>query len=219
MTPENIAGMAMLKNLQVIAVTDHNSCKNCPAVLAACRKYGITAIPGMELTTAEEVHCLCLFAELEAALEFDSCVSERLGEVLNRASIFGEQFVYNEKDQIVGEETRLLIQATSISFDEIGTLMKKYEGMMIPAHIDKSSFSLLSNLGFISTDQSFRCAEIFHWEKRDLLLDSHPYLRQCRLISNSDAHRLEDIHEPMYSIDSDSLKPKDILACFGQKNK
>ena len=71
MTPYNIAAMAALKGLDVIAVTDHNSCKNCPAVLAAAKEYGVLALPGMELTTSEEVHAVCLFETLDAAMAFD----------------------------------------------------------------------------------------------------------------------------------------------------
>ena len=68
MTPANIVGMSVIKGLDVIAVTDHNSCKNCPAVLTAAEEYGILAIPGMEINTSEEVHAVCLFEELKAAM-------------------------------------------------------------------------------------------------------------------------------------------------------
>ncbi|MDO4553759.1 MAG: PHP domain-containing protein [Lachnospiraceae bacterium] len=211
MTPANIAAMSMLKGLQIIAVTDHNSCKNCPAVMAACREYGIIAIPGMELTTSEEVHCLCLFPSLEKAMEFDGFVYEHLIKIPNRKDIFGEQLLYNEEDQIIGEEPNLLIQATDISFDQVYELVTNYGGILIPAHIDKNSFSLLSNLGFISMDNSFRCAEIFQWEQREALLEKHAYLKTCSLISNSDAHRLEAIHEPVFQLQCESLKREDIL--------
>ena len=49
MTPANIVGMAALKNLDVIAVTDHNACRNCPAVLTLAGRQNIIAIAGMEL--------------------------------------------------------------------------------------------------------------------------------------------------------------------------
>lgn len=82
MTPGNIVGMAAIKGLDVIAVTDHNSCRNCPAVLKLAEQYGVLAIPGMELTTAEEVHAVCLFSELSAAMEFDRFVYEKLTKFL-----------------------------------------------------------------------------------------------------------------------------------------
>ena len=83
MTPANIVGMAMIKGLDLIAVTDHNSCKNCPAVLTMAEAYGLTALPGMELTTSEEVHVVCLFADLADALAFDEYVYSHLMAVPN----------------------------------------------------------------------------------------------------------------------------------------
>ena len=98
MTPANIAGMASVKGLSVIAVTDHNSCKNCPAVLKAAEDCGITAIAGMELCTAEEVHVVCLFKSLEAALDFDSYVHRHIMPIKNRPDIFGRQQIMDEND-------------------------------------------------------------------------------------------------------------------------
>ena len=94
MTPANIVGMAMIKGLDLIAVTDHNSCKNCPAVLTMAEAYGLTALPGMELTTSEEVHVVCLFADLKDALAFDEYVYSHLMAVPNNEKIFGKREVW-----------------------------------------------------------------------------------------------------------------------------
>ena len=103
MTPANIAGMAALKGLELVALTDHNSCRNCPAFLAAARAQGIVGIPGMELTASEEVHAVCLFPELEQAMDFDRFVYERLLKVKKRPEIFGKQQIYDENDSVCGE--------------------------------------------------------------------------------------------------------------------
>ena len=160
MTPANIVGMAAVKGLDVIALTDHNSCKNCPAAMKHGEEYGVTVIPGMELTTSEEVHVVCLFPELKNAMDFDEYVYERILPIKNKKNIFGEQQIMDEFDQVIGIEERLLISATSISFDEVFELVKSYHGIAYPAHIDKSTTSLLSNLGFVPPDSSFTCAEI-----------------------------------------------------------
>ena len=119
MTPGNIAGMASIKGLDVIAVTDHNSCRNCPAVMKFAQEYGVLAIPGMEINTSEEVHAVCLFPTLEAALNFDGYVYERLMKFPNRKEIFGKQQICNEEDICVAEEPNLLINSTDISFDRL----------------------------------------------------------------------------------------------------
>ena len=100
MTPANIVGMAAVKGLDVIALTDHNSCKNCPAAIYHGQKYGVIVIPGMELCTAEEVHVICLFPELEAALLFDRYVYDRLQAIENDERIFGRQQIMDETDKM-----------------------------------------------------------------------------------------------------------------------
>lgn len=196
MTPANLVGMAVVKELQVIALTDHNSCKNCPAFLKAAKDYGIVALPGMELTTSEEVHVVCLFEHLEDAMRFDAYVYEHLMNIPNKESVFGRQQIYGEEDEPLGTVEKLLISATDISFDEVGALMEEYHGIMIPAHLDKATTSLLSNLGFIPPDSSFRVAELAKLSNLHKLQEQHPYLRECKIITDSDAHYLQDIHEP-----------------------
>ena len=201
MTPGNIVGMAAIKGLDVIAVTDHNSCRNCPAVLKLAEQYGVLAIPGMELTTAEEVHAVCLFSELSAAMEFDRFVYEKLMKFPNREEIFGKQQIMNEEDICIGTEPNLLINSTELSFDELWDIVTgQYGGVMIPAHIDKNANSLISNLGFVPPESQFRTAELHDMAALEKLKKSNPYLEQCRIICDSDAHYLEHIHEPEWKM-------------------
>lgn len=211
MTPANIAGMAAVKGLDVIALTDHNSCKNCPAILKHGEEYGITVIPGMELTTAEEVHVVCLFPALGDAMAFDGYVYEHLLPIKNREDIFGKQQIMDADDQVTGNVERLLIGATDISFDQVFGLVEAYRGIAYPAHIDKSTTSLLSNLGFVPPDSSFTCAEISTFDHLHQIQKEHPYFLQCKMLSSSDAHYLEDIREPDYQIYAKSQAAKDIL--------
>lgn len=211
MLPSNIVGMAALKELDVIAVTDHNTCGNCPAVMKLAEAYGVTAIPGMELTTEEEVHVLCLFPELDNAMAFSEYVHTCMLPFTNDEEVFGRQLFVDEDDNIIGKEPYLLINATSIGFDQVYEKVVKYGGIMIPAHVDKSTTSLLSNLGFIPSDSKFVCAEIKHTGFIDKILDDNPYLKSCNIIHDSDAHYLEHIHEPEFFIEAESKSVKDIL--------
>lgn len=211
MTPGNIAGMAAVKGLDVIAVTDHNSCRNCPAVMAAAAEYGILAVPGMEINTSEEVHAVCLFPTLEAAMAFDAYVYERLVPFPNNEEIFGKQQLYDEADQICGTEPNLLINATEISFDVLWELVRGYGGVMFPAHVEKAANSLISNLGFIPPDSQFRTAELKDLKKLHEMRKAHPYLEQCRIISNSDAHYLEQIKEPELALHTEGRTAKDVI--------
>lgn len=211
MTPGNIIGMAVVKELDVVALTDHNSCKNCPPFMKYAEEYGIIAIPGMELCTLEEVHVICLFATLEDAMDFDEYVYNKLIPVLNKEDIFGKQQICDNDDMVIDSEPYLLINATNISFDQVYDLVHRYHGFMIPAHIDKNSNSVLSNLGFIPPDSKFRCVELSNIKNLESIQRSNPYLSKCNIITNSDAHFLEHINEPVNWISSRSREVKDIL--------
>lgn len=196
MTPANIAGMAAVKGLDVIAVTDHNSCKNCEAAMAAGAEYGVLVIPGMEICTAEEIHAVCLFPGLPEAMDFDRLVHDALPPIKNRPDIFGDQQIYDCEDRICGEESYLLINACAVSFDGLWELVRERDGVMFPAHIDKTANSLISNLGMIPPDSRFAAAEVKNLALLHQLKRDHPYLERCRIVSNSDAHYLEHIQEP-----------------------
>lgn len=211
MTPGNIVGMSALKGLDVIAVTDHNSCRNCPAVLKLAQEYNMAAIPGMELTTLEEVHVLCFFAELADALRFDEYVYSKLIKIPNDEKVFGKQEICDEEDRVIDNEPYLLINATEISFDDLGALMKEYRGVYLPAHIDKSSNSLLSNLGFIAPEADFTAAEFANLTKYEEISNKNPHLKQCNIITDSDAHELGRIQEAMNFITCESRSRQDII--------
>ena len=200
MTPGNIVGMAAVTGLDVIAVTDHNSCRNCPAVMKFAQEYGVLAIPGMEINTSEEVHAVCLFPTLEAALNFDGYVYERLMKFPNREEIFGKQQICNEEDICVATEPNLLINSTDISFDRLWELTEDFGGVMFPAPVEKSANSLIANLGFVPPDSRFKTAELKDLKKLHQIRRENPYLEGCRIISNSDAHYLEHIQEPERTI-------------------
>jgi len=200
MTPGNIVGMAAIKGLDVIAVTDHNSCRNCPAAMAIGEQYGVMVIPGMEINTSEEVHAVCLFPDIEKALAFDAYVYEKLMKFPNNEEIFGKQQICDEDDICIGTEPNLLINSADISFDDLWELTESYGGVMFPAHVEKSANSLIANLGFVPPDSKFKTAELKDLKKLHQVRRTNPYLDNCRIISNSDAHYLEHIHEPELTI-------------------
>lgn len=214
MTPGNIVGMAAVKNLDVIALTDHNSCKNCGTFMEFAKEFGIIGIPGMELCTLEEVHVVCLFPTLEQAMEFDNYVYHHLPNIPNNSTIFGHQQICDEKDNVIMEEAKLLITATDIPFLEVYDLTASFGGIMFPAHIEKNANSLLSNLGFIPADSKFTCAEIKNLSQKERLIKENPYLCECKLITNSDAHYLEYINEPENFIHAKSRTIIDVLCAL-----
>ena len=211
MTPANLVGMAFVNGLQAIALTDHNSSLNCPAAAAHAAEYGITFIPGMELTTMEEVHVLCLFPTVERALRWSEYVYPRILNVKNKPEIFGNQRVMNEEDVQVDEIEKLLISATDISFDAVYDLMEEFGGVMVPAHVDAGSYGLIANLGFVPPESRFRTVEFEHEENVPAYEKADPYFGTCRKIYDSDAHYLENIHEASYVLHVEENSPEGIL--------
>lgn len=214
MTPANITGMAALKTLDAIAITDHNTCRNCAPAIKLGQEYGLLVVPGMELTTSEEVHVLCLFEELSAALEFGDYVYEHLLPVENKPAIFGEQLIVDETENVTGTLSKLLINATDISFDNVFSLLLSYRGIMIPAHINKDTNSLIANLGFVPPDSSFKCYEYVKNDQMSHIIDENPGLKSCVSITDSDAHYLEHISEPVNFLDVEQKSVRGILTAL-----
>ena len=201
-TPANIAGMATLSGLNIVALTDHNTTKNCPAFFAAAKKYGIIPVAGMELTTSEDIHVVCLFENLIDATRFDEYVTGRRVLIDNRPEIFGEQLILDENDEILGEEKYLLINATAISIDETASLVKEYGGVCYPAHIDRQSNGIISILGDIPPDSEFLYFELHSGENITEFSERYGIDRE-RFIISSDAHRLTDIRDKEFYFELD----------------
>jgi len=193
MTPNNIVNMALLAGLDLIALTDHNTCGNCRAAMEAGKRNGLAVIPGMELTVAEEAHIVCLFPTAEDAEAFEAIVRPRRLAVKNRPEIFGRQLLLNAEDEIVGEEEDLLIPATTIRADEVQELCRGCGGVAIPAHIDKPSDSLLASLGWLDPSLNFPICEVTARCDREAFVREHPELADVRFLTNSDAHDLGPI--------------------------
>ena len=217
MTPNNLVGMAKLLGYDLIALTDHNSCLNTPAAVKAGQRLGITVVPGMELCTREEAHVVCLFPTVEAALDFGSWVRAHSPKILNRPEIFGEQAVLDEEDRPVGKEELLLIAAADVGIYEVPSLVKAYGGTAFPAHVDKASTSLLSNLGFVPPGSTFTCAEFHDFKNLHRIRREHPYFENCNVICCSDAHYLQDIQEPEYQLYAKSREIPDILEALTKR--
>lgn len=200
MTPNNIAGMAAIKGLQILALTDHNSAKNCPAFFEACRAQGIIAVAGMELSTAEDIHLVCLFRELEDAMRFDEEIEKHLMPIKNRPEIFGEQYIMNGEDVIVGEFDSLLISATDLPIEEAISLAKSFGAHVHPAHIDRESNGIVAILGGVPSEYGFSCFEFRDRSSVERLVDSVGELREDNILVCSDAHHLWDISEAENSL-------------------
>lgn len=203
MTPANIAGMASINGLQIVALTDHNSSKNCPAFFKAAKKNGLIPIPGMELTTAEDIHLVCLFRSLDDAMEFDRFVEERMIPFPNNPEIFGHQHIIDDEDNVAGEIENLLLNATTITIEEAFAEVIKRGGVCYPAHIDRQSNGMIAVLGTFPDEPRFTAYELNDASSDEEYRERYPITKTLSRAVSSDAHYLWNIAEADFSIELD----------------
>jgi len=198
MTPWNMVGMAKIKGLDVIAITDHNCALNAEDAMAAGAEYGVAVIPGMEITTREEVHMLGYFYTLEDALAASEEVYAHLSDVQNNPELFGNQIIMRDGDTPSGTVDKLLINATELSVDETCELVRRHHGVPIPAHINRGSNGMIGALGLMPFLPEYPVVEIYAG------VDCPTYASNGRFIlHSSDAHHLEDIQERVFELNTE----------------
>ena len=207
MTPNNIVNMAKLIGLDAIAVTDHNSIGNARSAMKVGESVGLKVVPGMEVETNEEVHILTLYPDISAAEYVAEIVYSRLPDIPNKPEIFGAQAFMDEEDNIIGYEDKTLISSADISINELFGYVEEAGGIFIPAHVDRHSYSVLTNLGFVPDDIDIKYIEVSR-RTTDVAayLESRKDLKRYGILRNSDAHYLEDIGEPDEDLPDDIYK-------------
>ncbi|MBO5928890.1 MAG: PHP domain-containing protein [Clostridia bacterium] len=216
MTPNNLVNMAKLLGLDAIALTDHNTCGNCAATAEVAKQAGLLFLPGMELCTAEEIHVICLFPTVAAAEAFEESLAP-FPFVENRPEIFGEQRLCNTKDEIVGCEERLLTVASSMSIDNVAEAVNAFGGVAFPAHIDRPSYSITAALGDIPP-LGFTAAELTITADKEQYLKQYPLLQTMTLLTDSDAHYLENMPESTPYIEIAEATPEAVIALLKQRS-
>ena len=207
MTPNNIVNMAAISGLDTIAVSDHNTVGNVRSAIEAGKTCGVNVIPGMEVETSEEVHILTLYPSIEIAEDVAKEVYKKLPDIKNRADIFGEQIYMDKEDNIIGYEEKLLISPTTLALEDLFDLVKSAGGLFIPAHVDRHSYSVLTNLGFIPDDLDIQHIEISKSTTDvEAYLNARSDLKKYNIFRNSDAHYLGDISIKEAFLDIDDIK-------------
>ena len=213
MTPNNLINMSIIKGLDAVALTDHNACENVRAA-AAVAGDKIIFIPGMEVETSEEVHIVTLFPTADAAEEMQRILVDSSPFTPNRPEIFGSQYIMDENDEICGEIDRMLVTASGLDIYTVVAAAKDLGGIAYPAHIDRESYSVLSNLGFIPPDLDISAVEIT--EKSRAALEGE-YSNRYNIITSSDAHYLWDISERNHYIEVSDASVRGILNAIANR--
>lgn len=190
LSPAVLVRLAKARGLQTVALTDHNSCRNSAVMARLCDEAGLGCLHGLEACTVEEIHCLCLFDTLRPALELSDFLHACLPDILCVREKMGDQVVVNEKDEVEDWEDRYLGSGAAITLTDLCEHVQKAGGLFIPAHIDRPSFSLLSQLGRIP-DLPFSAVEVSRFY--DLAADPLKVVGRFPIIGNSDSHLPDQI--------------------------
>ena len=211
MSPSAIVAHAKSCGLNALALADHNSARNCPALQAVCRTSGMSCLFGMEVNTTEEVHVLCYFDQLGAAMELDREIYAHLPQILNDPVRFGDQLVVNAAEEIDAAVDKYLGNAVDITLEKLIATVHAMNGLVIPSHVDRDAFSLSSQLGFVPEDD-FDALEItrYYDVERDPLRIRNRY----SLIRNSDAHSLDQIGSAFGCYELEHFTADALRACF-----
>ena len=209
MTPWNLVGMAKVKGLDVIALTDHNTTLNVPEAIRAGEAYGVAVIPGIEITSREEVHMLAYFDTVEQALTFGEVINQHLPDVPNRDTLFGNQIIIGTDDEPTGTVNKLLLNATDLSVDEVYANVVNHGGICVPAHINRGANGMLGALGLMPALPAYPVVEIY------ARIPCPAYATRGRMIlQSSDAHRLEDVAERSFSIEAEATTAQAVVAAI-----
>lgn len=197
MSPAAIVQRAKEVGLNAIALSDHNCGFNLPAFAKVCVAEGMDCLYGMEVTSTEEAHILCLFDELDTAMDMGAKVYDSLPDIPNQPEKFGDQPIIDEDEGIIGFAEKFLISASGFDISSLVEEVHGLGGLIVPAHIDRSVYGIITQLGFLP-DEDFDAVELTAYGDPALAL-GYPVFR------NSDAHMLATLGNAETGFDIDSL--------------
>ena len=192
MIPPLIVETALQMGIDLIAITDHNATANIQAVQQAAQNTPLTVLPGMELQTVEDIHCLCLFDRMDQVEALQRIVSDALPDMRNQPEHLGEQFVVDSTGDFLRREEQLLLISANISLTRAWNIVDSLGGLFIPAHVNRKAFGLIETLGFVPFDIPIECLEISRHLPLSEAVAQFPQLKGYPLIQNGDVHRLDE---------------------------
>ena len=195
MSPENIVARAKKNKLDIIGITDHNSTRNCESVMKAAARENIFVLPGCEVNTAEEIHVLALFPDIEIMNEFQQYIDQHLLPIKNHPSLFGFQVIVDDDANILGYEDYYLGSSLDVSIDEIEKMVHDLGGIFIPAHVDRHVASIYSQLGFIPEGLQYEALQISKRVNEAEIRKKYSIADETSVVKFSDSHYPDNVGE------------------------
>lgn len=192
MLPQCIILEALEKKIDIIALCDHNACDNVEITVALGNRFGVWVVPAIEVETREEVHLVCYFPTVSQLHNFNGFISRSLLPIPLREDIWGEEWIVGEEGQVISKKDCLLVYPSSLSLEEVVTLVNSCGGVVVPAHVDRKHYSIISQLGFIPPNLGIRIVEVSQGVRWKEVIEQFG-LHRFQVLSSSDAHTLNEI--------------------------
>lgn len=209
-SPTRIVERAKQCGIDILGISDHNTTRHVRVMMELGKENGIFILPGIEINTSEEIHCLAFFENADVAEDFQSFIDENLPLVMNNSALFGQQLVVDRNENIIDEVDILLTAAINASIYEVSREVYKRNGLFIPAHIDRPYTSVYSQLGFIPDDLHFDALEVSARSKVSDFKMQHKELETFTLITNSDAHHPDAINRATTTFELEEISFREI---------
>lgn len=206
MTIHNILNMCMLKGLDLISITDHNSMKQYRYLKEVAKQHSFGLLYGVEVQTMEDIHACCYFRTESDMDAFQLLLEEWHPRIKNQRDFFGSQILLNAQDEKIEEEELLLVASLNITIDDLGTYVHQHHGSMVLAHALGRSNSICTQLGFIPPSLRFDGIEVRRVEEKEILMKMHPWITDTVWLINSDAHQLIDISERQHELTDETFQ-------------
>jgi len=193
MSPANIVSLACERGMNIIGITDHNTTRQCELVWKLAQKTNLTVIPGCEMTSREEVHCLGLFEDFDALRFFQDYLDQHLTIIPHNATLFGFQVLVDEDENILEELDNYLGASLDVSVEEIEQKVHELSGIFIPAHIDRPRNSLFSQLGFFPPELKVDALQISKLAEESAIREKYKISQDMTIVKFSDTHFPADL--------------------------
>lgn len=218
MSPANIVSLAGQRGLDIIGITDHNTTKQCELVWKLAQKTSLTVIPGCEMTTREEVHCLGLFEDFDALRIFQDYLDQHLTIIPHNAALFGYQVLIDEDENILEELENYLGASLDVSVEEVEQKVHELSGIFIPAHIDRPRNSLFSQLGFFPPELKVDALQISKLAEEITIREKYKISPDITIVKFSDTHFPADLGKIYTNFEMEKPTFSDIKKALARKD-
>lgn len=207
MTPNNILNMAMLNELDIIAVTDHNTMYQLNTIRELQPSFDFLVVYGCELQV-EGGHILIYFKSIDEANHFQLILDTLIEKESYDKAKYGEQCVCNSFDETVLELDYYLNIDLNCSLHRLLEILDDYDCIKVLAHLDRTSFSLIDK---IDETMNVDAVEVVDRNNLNIIYEKHPFLRNKFVFTNSDAHIITDMNEKKNCIELNSLSVESLF--------